>query len=394
MTGDLQARRSTRFNGTFFFQKLFQLAFPKNTHKQHTTTLQMRYIIVRYRAWPDDDCDAPTPETLLVREVLLVLETPTLQTEQPHWGLPRCDVTLPASASSAFSASIAASFGSASSRHLIQIRDDLILVVLNISATTTAETIGDMPCETQARLQQHGAWAVDSDFVARGALPESGVLGAATLWNIPICASAREAWALACEATLPGDIEPLAVYHGTTRAALTGISARGFEASHGMLGHAVYVGTFWKAVRYASRTANYALRAPGDAVIVRAYVNVGRCVEFDGTGDPCVCATCITTRAKTAARALRQGLSPDLDRERTRVADHAGAWYNVHHFDTAHVPVVKSTGALGMYVTRNEEWAVAASKSKRLWAQGVAGLDMTSVSQPHWDPMQRNQRIM
>jgi len=268
-----------------------------------------------------------------------------------------------------------------------------------------------------ATLATRGVWAVDADFESRGAIPPR-VPGAATVWFAPIAARARAAWARVRALTRPADVEPLAVYHGTTFAALAGIAARGFEAAPGMLGAAVYVGTPWKAVRYASRTADYALREQGAAVVVRAYLDVGRCKEFDGTGAACPCAACARTRATAETRARQCGWTPDFDRERTRVADHAGAW-QLEGFDTAHVPVVVATagsgsgsvargagagagaGAAGTeredkemrFVSRNEEWAVA-RPAERLWAQSAALLDMDTVAQPHWNPEQRDQQIL
>ena len=360
----------------------------------------MRYVVVRYRRWPlraaparADLATAPAPASApapatdaatakataeagaaaprVFREVFLVHSPTTNELDfpaaRPTWGSATRFVRVYASAD-------------------VQVDEVELLAPAFELEHTSLRT-----------LSTRGVWAVDADFESRGAIPPH-VAGTAAVWFTRIAECARATWARARAHVRSGDVAPLAVYHGTTRAALAGIKARGFETAPGMLGTAAYVGTPWKAVRYASRTAAYVLRAQGDAVVVRAYLDAGRCKEFDGTGAACPCVKCVRTRDAAAERAMRHGWTPDFDRERTRVADHAGAWHVHEGFDTAHVPVVVATvatAAIGavQFVSRNEEWAVA-RPGERLWAQSAALLDMETVARPNWDPEQRNQQIV
>lgn len=240
-----------------------------------------------------------------------------------------------------------------------------------------------------------GVWVVDDDFTAQGGIPALGVAPRAAVFGIGIAPATVVAWraAVASGAVPSAEVTPLAVYHGTDASAVASIQRDGLVPAPGMLGVAVSVGTFWKAVRYASRTLAYEWRKQG--AIVRAYLEPGRLAILDGTGAPCPCADCDAVRARAAAYARKAGLPPTYDWERTRVADHVGAW--MASADTAYVPVVASScgvkDGVPMYANKNAEYAVA-KPCERLELQGVALLDMSSVAGPHWDPLQRNQRIM
>lgn len=234
-----------------------------------------------------------------------------------------------------------------------------------------------------------GVWVVDDDWTPRGALPAHGVAARAVVCGLPLAPSAAAVWHAVSPRLPRGDVAPLAVYHGTASSAMPAIQRDGLAPSHGMLGTAVSVGTWWKATRYASRDAHYTLRRPGAAVVVRAYLEPGATRDFDGSGDGCPCDKCVAVRARTAAYAAANGLPPTYDRERTAVADHAGAWMAA--YDTAHVGVVPCADS-DKYANKNEEWAVAKPR-ERLELQFMTLLDMATVATPHWDPHQRTQTI-
>lgn len=254
------------------------------------------------------------------------------------------------------------------------------------------------PLRAAHEVRANGVWAVDADFVPAGGLEELGVPARATIFGMPIAPSACGAWAAARPLLPAPHVHPVAVYHGTDAALIPSIQAHGLKPSPGMLGDGVVsVGTFWKATRYAARTTDkYVVREAG--VIVRAYLDPGRCAVFDGTGAPCPCPRCAGIRADTAAYAAREGLPPTYDAERTRVADHVGAWQAAH--DTAYVGVVKSSGGAvkkgdgaPKYANKNAEYAVL-RPAERLELQCMALLDLGSMAMPHWDATQRTQRIL
>ena len=386
-----------------FFSSLDAIA-----HHNHDDC-NMRCVLVRYRTWRDGinvlgdsrASHASHAESASVREVYLVLSS-TVKLTQPQWDFPTVEQAeaevrrITASVPPAFCARTSSTLSPVGEASKVsqalqasespEVSDASYVLRIMKSFVSPLSTV--ILHEGQGRLQERGVWAVDADFIERGAVPRSSVRECASVWNIPIATQARAVWAHAREKTRAGTIEPLAVYHGTSIAAVKNIKKTGFQPSHGMLGRAIYVGTFWKSVRYASRSADYGLRQQGEAVVFRALLHVGRCTEFDGTGTPCRCETCATSRAQASSR-----VDAAVDDERTRVADHNGTWQL--SFDTAHVPVVqssRSTDTKPVFVTRNEEWAVA--KSEALWVQAVALLDMESVDKPHWNPLQRNQRIL
>lgn len=246
-----------------------------------------------------------------------------------------------------------------------------------------------------AEMSANGVWVVEDDFSEVGGIEGLGIVPRATVFGIPIADEARAIYHTVAPYLPRATVAPLAVYHGTDASAVPHIQKEGLQPSHGMLGEAVSVGTFWKATRYASRTHRYAWRQQG--VLVRAYLDPGRTRVLDGTGKACPCADCGAVRARAAAYAQLRGLPPTYDAERTRVADHGGTWKADH--DTAHVGVVVCSGGgvnsagTPMYANKNAEWAVA-RPAERLELQSMAVLDMASMARPDWDPTQRDQRIV
>lgn len=235
----------------------------------------------------------------------------------------------------------------------------------------------------------NGVWVVDGDFDAVGGINDLGVLPCANVYGIAIAGTAIAAFRNVAASVPPGDLQPVPVYHGSDARVVSQIQTQGLTPSFGMVGEAVSVGTFWKATRYASRTLLYEWREQG--VVVRAYLDPGRLCILDGTGPPCPCEHCAEMRLHAAAVAQKHGLPPTYNQERTRVADHEGAWKQ--NYDTVYIGVVKASGASKfMYVTKNAEYAVA-QPAERLELQCMALLDMTSMVRPHWDPLQRDQRI-
>lgn len=287
------------------------------------------------------------------------------------------------------------------------------------------------PHRSRASLLTDGLWVGDSDLEPKGACDDDddasddarvgggsgagggsgsgggggggsgkrvkrGVPARVTVCGLAVAPSASAAWAAVRDVpTTPrGTVVPLAVYHGCDAAVVPCIQRHGLATSHGMLGRAAYVGTWWKATRYAARdAATYAWRTEG--AVVRLYLLPRRGVaEFDGRGTPCPCAACEATRARTAAAAATRGWSPQYDGERTRIADHGGAWQR--GADVAHVGVVRCHDGGSrrvLWASRNDEWAVA-DPAAACELACVVTLDLRSMAAPHWDPLQRDQTIL
>lgn len=263
-----------------------------------------------------------------------------------------------------------------------------------VTQVASAPHVG-LPMRRRDDLLSAGVWAVDDDLEEHGAIPGLGVPGVACVLGVRVDPRAGAAWRAARGALPPGDVAPVAVYHGTGEEGLRGVAETGrLRPAPGMLGDAVSVGTFWKATRYAAMTQAHERRARG--AVVRAYLDPGRVKVLDGRGEPCPCDRCAAERARRAEQVARERLDPAYDRERTRVADHLGRWMS-EGYDTAFVPAVPSSGGATesgrpMYVVKNAEFAVA-RPDERLELQCAAALDVASMDPRRWDPEQRSQRV-
>jgi hypothetical protein len=254
-----------------------------------------------------------------------------------------------------------------------------------------------------------GLWVVDDDFTPRGALPP-GVPARVQVLGVDIAAGAQAAWAAAAPALAALDAAagtrgppPLAVYHGTSAEALAGIRHVGMqEARSGMFGAGVYTSTFFKAARFASRDQAYVLRPRGQAAVLRCLLFAERIkdVSHPQPDTPaCACDRCSPPAAEVAWRAS-MGIVVAVEPERCQVPDHLGTWRR-DGFDAIHVGVVRCAG-VGVsagggaaegerFVTRNEEWC---SRRESVLPIHCATLDMATIDAPHYNPLQRDMRVV
>jgi len=112
--------------------------------------------------------------------------------------------------------------------------------------------------------------------------------------------------------------EPRVVYHGTARDTVKAIVSEGLKPTFGMVGLAVYFGTFWKAFRFATRTQDYEKR-PG--AILR-YYTFWRRVHYKLPSDtPCACEKCQKLIKKRCSKDERE-----KNRRMAIFADHNRTW--------------------------------------------------------------------
>ena len=150
-------------------------------------------------------------------------------------------------------------------------------------------------------------------------------------------------------------------YHGTSGDAYKSIRTSYLYATRGQLGVGTYIGSFWKACRFAARDQAYSWRKC--PTVIRVFWTCPRILTFPLA--PCTCSTC--SRAS-------------IDKQRVRRHDHV--WLG----EAGYLPVMQH--ADGTWVTRNEEWCVDPACIIRL-GESVT-LDITSVNGPNYDPLQRN----
>lgn len=83
--------------------------------------------------------------------------------------------------------------------------------------------------------------------------------------------------------------EPYVVYHGTSQDSVKSILDTGLKTTEGMLGNAIYFGTFWKAYRFSCMKQDYSAR-PG--AVLRCYAFWKNPVIKNAQSDRCKCSVC------------------------------------------------------------------------------------------------------
>lgn len=217
----------------------------------------------------------------------------------------------------------------------------------------TIKTIDSVPPQTPFRAGlksfAEGMWATYSDSIIRGGYMPC-------IFGQPISLHAREALeSLRCT------VSPAIVsYHGTGGDAFKSIAKTRLNPTRGQLGVGCYVGSFWKACRFAARDQSYAWRP--NPVVLRV---LWRCPVIEFPNSPCGCPECL--------------LKPH---DKRMVCAHGVEWAGRGAFLT---PTQYSDGT---WATRNEEWCIPPSSIIRL-AEAV-DLDRDSIHGPHYDPLQRD----
>lgn len=150
--------------------------------------------------------------------------------------------------------------------------------------------------------------------------------------------------------------EPRVVYHGSAKVNVKSILKNGFELTLGMFGLAIYFGSFWKAVRFATLTQEYEKR---QGAVFRCYSFWSeRPVLRYMARDPCECEKCL-----------------GHDTPGNRVADHLGLWKKSSDFVVAYPE-------LGGPI-KNEEYACASNKS--IFIDTVGYINSNSEHHDPWD---------
>ena len=170
--------------------------------------------------------------------------------------------------------------------------------------------------KTNANIINDGAWITHSDTIARGAYAHGAVLtpGRAIYFGVPIDPELEFSIDIKkiYDALIWPDCfiqnEPYVMYHGTSRTSVPQIIKDGLRPSYGMLGTAIYLGSFWKAFRFATLTQEY-LKRPG--AIMRIYVFPKKLPLIKTSmSDVCKCVDCSNSK-------------------KGQMCDHLGLWQSV-----------------------------------------------------------------
>jgi len=187
-----------------------------------------------------------------------------------------------------------------------------ISVGLNIFMPVDSKASGPTK-RTLDNIKLDGAWITHADTIPRGSL---GTLkGLAVYYGVPIDPSLEHLDEIALynvASQLWPDCkvsnEPYVMYHGTSRALVKNILTDGLKPTTGMLGIAVYFGSFWKAFRFSVFTQNYE-RRPGAILRVYCFPKLLPLIKTVAS-DKCKCEKCTINNSGT-------------------LCDHMGLWQKV-----------------------------------------------------------------
>jgi hypothetical protein len=207
-------------------------------------------------------------------------------------------------------------------------------------------------------LEGNGVWIVADDCTKRGQYGD--VDGIRQFMSVEIDEDAAKK--IKNHSDSQTSFKPLSLYHGTTPECIEKIFSFTICPSYGgMLGDAVYVGTFWKAVRFATMTQDYKHR---EGALLRVLVMARSVVDLPRPGWYCKCEDCLSSR------------------KINQIADHDGTFLNT--FDCVHVNTCDKL--------KNEEWALG--PMCMFVVTHAAIVDPSSLGGAHHDPLYRKSKII
>ena len=216
-------------------------------------------------------------------------------------------------------------------------------------------------------FEVHGMWITEDDTICKGNV-------APRVFGIPLSAAVCSAWlAVPVESSKSGPWRVCVGYHGTDSQALSSIFTNSLMPSLGQLGIGVYLGSFWKACRFAARDQDYAWRK--DPVVIRVLwlCNTQKQLTFPKKS-PCRCIKFCSRKSD----------------EKARACGHELHWPTEERWQSGFLPPAQFSD--GKWITHNEEWVMPSSALERL--QQVVRIDLRTVNGPNYDPEQRNIEIL
>jgi len=167
----------------------------------------------------------------------------------------------------------------------------LQLETLSVILVSSSVPIGPIR-RTKEDILRDGAWASYYDAMPKG-LP----VGIASLHGIHINAELSPLFLSVMPKiyqhfALSFLDEPYVVYHGTCKDSVKSIIKEGFQSTFGMLGHAIYTGSFWKAFRFATMKQDYTFR---QGAVLRCYAFWPVVWVRNASSKKCQCKDCFSS---------------------------------------------------------------------------------------------------
>lgn len=202
-------------------------------------------------------------------------------------------------------------------------------------------------------MESEGIWLCANDVLKKGGNITEGIDGKRTFFSVDIDEESGKYLELFCHIHKISINFPLSLYHGTkfTKESRESIFTQGLQETNGMLGSAVYLGTFWKACRFAGFTKDY-FNQEGEIYRVLCFPKLLE--TFPRIGWICQCC-------------------------QNNICDHAGLWRII--FDGVHVTSENEKGKL-----KNDEWGM---KDRYILSTHVCNLQSYEYS-----PYKRNMKII
>jgi hypothetical protein len=233
------------------------------------------------------------------------------------------------------------------------------------------------PAFTCQKIVKGGMWICQGDLVAFGGVSPC-VFGIPLHPSITFEGLELEQWALSKK-------HVRVAYHGTSRELFSTISESGLKCTFGMLGTGVYVGSFWKACRFACRGQDYVEKLHPTVFRV-----VWECAEDDILKFPrkfidgfCLCAQCFGNPDQKSYCAHTADWEASSKHPPQKPL-YKGPWKAGQLFPCKYPS--------GKWATQNEEWVLNPSLIVALTE--AVQINTTTVSGPHYDPIQRNIKFL
>lgn len=212
----------------------------------------------------------------------------------------------------------------------------------------------------------NGVWIVASDCEDKGAF---GDVPGITQFMSVLIQKESASTILQVEKNISSSFSPMSLYHGTANQNIESILEGGLLPTNGMLGHAIYLGTLWKAARFAIMSQEYALRK---GCVFRVLAFPSSTQIFPRADWSCKCMKC------------------DKDPWAASIADHSGTWQLF--YECAHArPTAAFSGACRdgsqKFILKNDEWALSPSAS--FITTHIGEINVSTISGPHHDPLYR-----
>jgi hypothetical protein len=225
----------------------------------------------------------------------------------------------------------------------------------------------------------NGIWVIENDFEKKGGFANK-VQGISQFMSLPIddysVKKVKDAHThLLVNYSNNNFIKPLSLYHGTLLENIATIQKNGLQVSKkGMLGKAIYLGTFWKACRFSTKTQDY--KDIENGCIIRTIVLTESIQVVPRKNYACKCVKC--TELGSGAWGIE-------------ISDHNAEWKNTHEGIHAQVRDNNMCDE-EKCVLRNEEWAF--KEGVPLINTHYAQIDNQTAPKPHYDPFYRKTKII